>query len=90
MKGVSSYLAVMLFVLWIVLDTLKSAMACSKSPNSVPAHIGTLVRNLIIVQGIWIVVYFGKPDVGTVAAVAAGVFLMRYFSELLSIRFSSS
>ena len=82
--------AVMLLFSWIVLDTLKSANACKKQLRSVSEHIGTLVRNLIIVQGIWIVLYLEKPDAGTVAVVAGGVFFMRYSSELLSEKFSSS
>lgn len=82
--------AVMLLFSWIVLDTLKSANACRERLRSVPEHIGTLVRNLIIVQGIWIVLYLENPDAGTVAGVAGGVFFMRYSSELLSEKFSSS
>ena len=82
--------AVMLLFSWIVLDTLKSANACRERLRSVSEHIGTLVRNLIIIQGIWIVLYLENPDTGTVAVVAGGVFFMRYSSELLSEKFSSS
>ncbi len=75
---------------WIIIGTLFSAKACAKGKKAVPSHIGTLVRNLIIIQGAWIILYLSDPTLAAIVRVTALILFMRMTSEMLSMWYSSS
>ena len=85
----SSIMAILLLIL-IFAFTVFSAWICIKEERSIPAHIGLLVRNMIFIQGMWIMLYLSEPDSMVLILLIIAILFMRIMSEIASTKYSSS
>ncbi len=78
------------FMLLAIISTTYSASMCSKGRVGVPSHIGLMVRNIIFLQGGWIMLFLEAGNLGAVGGMEVGIIGLRAASGLLSERYASS